>query len=228
MENRIIQIFRSEKHKKFILECSEIFEKPEIYGFPEKAVNEVFNKFKNTKDPVEILIKVVVLNSLYSTSIYNTQRLAKSIFEIKNFQILSNNDSLELINKIRKGHKIINNKTGRERDLYSFATKYCSFHNPEKYPIYDNIIKDLFNKLKKEKILDEKFSNEEMYDYPRFKILVNNIMEKFDFKPNQDYKKFDQGMWIIGKYLKIINNKKYPSERDKKIEKEVKYILRKY
>jgi hypothetical protein len=34
---------------------------------------------------------------------------------------------------------------GKTRRNYSFATKYCSFHRPDLYPIYDNLVRRLLN-----------------------------------------------------------------------------------
>jgi hypothetical protein len=40
----------------------------------------------------------------------------------------------------------------REINFYSFATKYCSHHKPEMYPIYDSYVDKMLGYFKKRTI----------------------------------------------------------------------------
>ncbi|PYS58486.1 MAG: hypothetical protein DMF74_23690 [Acidobacteria bacterium] len=64
--------------------------------------------------------------------------------------------------------------SGKERRNYSFATKYCSFHNPSSYPIYDSIVDKVLKAYQRQ----DRFSSlplGDLKDYRRFK----EVLEEF-------------------------------------------------
>ena len=106
---------------------------------------------------------------------------------------------LSVVDKIRLGHGI-KSKGGKEYDFYSFATKYCSLHNPSKYPIYDNMVSDFIKNIllstgmiKGKKLLDFKI-------YDLYKKAIDTILERFGVTI-KDYKKIDMGLWVLSKYF---------------------------
>lgn len=103
------------------------------------AVTSLREKFPDNNNLSEIYLKVAAINTLYSTNIYDTYRIAYKIFNnVKNLDERLKKFSPNLIGEIAKGHGIPS--IAKEKNFYSFATKYCSFHNPNEYPIYDSYI----------------------------------------------------------------------------------------
>lgn len=86
-------------------------------------------------------------------------------------------------------------KVGRdqvERTFYSFATKYCSHHQPSKYAIYDNYVEKVLIFFKNRDHFCD-FKNKDLKDYPKFTL-----------------KEIDKYLWQLGKeyYNKTQKKKK--------------------
>jgi hypothetical protein len=94
-------------------------------------------------NPNDVYLKIIALNTLYSTQIrlYSTQYptmedIAKQI--VSNHQridvAISEGDpeAVDLIGNIRVEGK------EKQMDYFVFATKYCSWSHPEKFPIFDS------------------------------------------------------------------------------------------
>jgi hypothetical protein len=65
-------------------------------------------------------------------------------------------------------------REGKKRRNYSFATKYCSFHQPDLYPIYDSIVDKILKAYQRQ----DTFSSQplgDLRDYRRFK----EVLERF-------------------------------------------------
>ena len=79
---------------------------------------------------------------MYSTNIFGVFRLAKHILSLNIDESLRCGDPLT-VNKIATGHGVINNRNNSERNFYSFASKYCSWHNSDSYAIYDRFVRQV-------------------------------------------------------------------------------------
>jgi len=60
---------------------------------------------------------------------------------------------------------------------YSFATKYCSWHNPEAYPIFDSRVYAYLCHLVNHGCID-RFIRNDMWDYPIFKRTIEGFKER--------------------------------------------------
>ena len=110
----------------------------------------------------EILIKCSCLNDFYSTNIFSIYPVAKRIFKLKIDKRLNEGDPI-LVNDI--AHVIINDK---EKFFYSFATKYCSHHNNNDFPIYDYFVDRMLMYFKKRDNFSP-FKQTDLKDYAKFK-----------------------------------------------------------
>ena len=113
----------------------------EKYRNQENALNTLFGRIARQNILFdEIFIKVFILDTFYSTNIkYNPGHYAISrhIHDLNIDEQLSH-DNEELVNHIAHGIS-----DGKEFNVFSFATKYCSFHRPSNYPIFDVNVKKL-------------------------------------------------------------------------------------
>ena len=98
------------------------------------ALSTLFQNFYQNNNLQNVLVKVSCLNDFYSTNIRDTYSVAKVIYKL-NIDTRLQNADLSLVDDIAAETKK-NCKSGRRE--YSFATKYCSFHRPEVYPIFDS------------------------------------------------------------------------------------------
>ena len=97
----------------------------------------------NNTDFGEVAVKAAALNELYKTGILAVVEVATHIVELGIDARLAEDtvdaDLIEAIATVVIG--------GNRRHNYVFATKYCSFHRPNLYPIYDSLVAGVLNTL---------------------------------------------------------------------------------
>lgn len=137
----------------FIKKYRDKFDIEEEYKYSEELIDKIIEIYPKNDNYNVILLKTKIINLLYYTNIRAINKIAKHIFKIKDFDQKVKKGYSDIIKEIASGHGILHNK-GKEYYFYSFATKYCSFHNKKDYPLYDNILENLLKKYRKEKIID--------------------------------------------------------------------------
>jgi hypothetical protein len=113
------------------------------YAITEQALTDLFNQYPRNDNHAHVLLKVVALNTLYSTQILAVQDVAQHIYELRIDSALSKGLP-EVVDKIAK---CTISSTGRVRFNYSFASKYCSWHRQEAYPIWDSRVEKYLKAL---------------------------------------------------------------------------------
>ncbi len=164
----------------------------EDYRSQEDALNKLFLKLcPNNTELTDVLIKCSTLNDFYSTNIFSIYTVAKHIIRLKIDKRLSNGD-VTLVDDIKKIE--IN---GIKKNFYSFATKYCSHHNPKDFPIYDSYVDKV---LKHFKLVDGffDFTSEDLKNYKTFKKVLLEFREFYGLK-KYNLKQIDQYLWQLGK-----------------------------
>ena len=163
------------------------------YRLQESALNKLFFELAPKNDNIEdILIKASTLNDFYSTNIFSIYPVALHILSLDVDRRLRNND-LSLVSDI--SHVVFPN--GKAKTLYSFATKYCSHHKPNVYPIYDDYIKKI---LRHYRDVDgfSKFTDEMLLDYLSFNTILHDF-QRFYKLEKYTVKEIDQYLWQLGK-----------------------------
>lgn len=164
----------------------------ENYSLQEDALNKLFfNLCPENTDISGILLKAAVLNDFYSTNIYSIFPVAKHILNLNiDVRLRAGDDSLvESIQDVIIG--------GKHLKLYSFATKYCSHHNPEDYPIYDSYVDKVLCYFRNVDGFSA-FHSEALKSYPEFKRILREFrafygLEQFGLK------EIDKFLWQFGK-----------------------------
>ncbi len=205
--------------KSMIIKCMNVFNSNWQYAEPDKAINRAVKDYSNNTDFAEVILKATLINSIYSTQIFDILSMANHIVNIVKLNNMLNEGDKRAVDCIRIGAGIIVKKSGKERDNYSFATKYCSFHNPNKYPIYDSAISNLLIRANKDykwisKITDEKLGmNFKEYSY--YVDFLDKFLETVDID-KFGYREADKGLWIYAKYcaaLAIPANKRTRNDK---------------
>ncbi len=86
---------------------------------------------------------------------------------------------------------------GSKRCFYSFATKYCAWHRPAAFPIYDSFVDHLLWAYQK-RFKFSSFRRYELHTYAEFARIHREFREHFGllkFSP----KEIDKFLWIQGK-----------------------------
>jgi hypothetical protein len=108
----------------------------------ENALKELFSQYPGNGNLSHVLLKVVTLNSLYSTQIRAHSETIPNLLDVarhihtnaKKIDSALAAGSTEIVETIAR----ISVPGKKDRNNFSFATKYCSWHKPEVYPIYDS------------------------------------------------------------------------------------------
>ena len=89
--------------------------------------------------------------------------------------------------------------SGKKRSFYSFATKYCSHHNPIDFPIYDSYVEKIllyFNKIDK----FSSFKRIDLKDYRKFKGILLDFQKYYKLE-RFSLKEIDRYLWLLGKEI---------------------------
>lgn len=164
----------------------------ENYVLQESALDKLFfDTYPKNDDINDILIKCSSLNDFYSTNIFSIFPVAKHILKLNIDKRLKAGD-VTLINDIAKV-KI----GGKDKNFYSFATKYCSHHYPEMFPIYDSFVEKCLMYFKKEDRFED-FTLSDLKDYSKFKEILIAFKKYYDID-NYNLKDIDRYLWQLGK-----------------------------
>ena len=181
-------------------------------------------KDNTLKDTDKILIQICALDKFYNTQTPSKFLipLAKKIRDSNfNERIESDCIDLELVNDIAE--KVVA-KDGETRRNNSLATKYCGFHCPDFYPIYDSFVGQMllaFNKEPEHKcfydsckscgltdaLASENASEWVSENYEKYCGLIEKFRECYKLdKEEFSLKDIDKYLWQVGKRMKA--NKK--------------------
>lgn len=184
-----------EQVEKYLAKWNEL----ENYRLQEMALDKLFfHTYSNNKDVEDVLVKVATLNDFYSTQIFSVYPVAKHIVRLNIDDRLRNGD-LDLVNDIAS----VKMEDGADKNFYSFATKYCSHHQPEKYAIYDSYVEKV---LKYFRNLDgfSEFADSELKDYKMF----NKVL--YDFRMFYGLEKYN--LKLLDRYLWLLGKEKFPKK----------------
>lgn len=173
--------------------CSR-FENDPRYAPADNAIIKLIRQFPTNVEFEDVLLKVCTINSLYSTQIYATMVVAQHITGLKIDQRLLAGDA-DLVSDV--GHIAVG---GKKKFFYSFATKYCSWHNQDAFPIYDTYVGDLLWQLKRQFNFAD-FHRNELREYSRYKEILMMFKDFFALS-NVSYKRLDKFLWMYGKEIK--------------------------
>ncbi|MBO4739762.1 MAG: hypothetical protein J5606_09435 [Bacteroidales bacterium] len=195
------------------------YKKMETYQIQENVLQTLVKEFPDHKNKAAIEVKVKLLNLLYSTNVRATNNMTKHILEIKDIDKRLKNGDKTLVPEI--ANIKINDKT---YNFYSFATKYCAYHEPDKFPIYDNIVANVLTALyadKNKKEFEKKFEKK-LREYDYYVQVYDTFMKEYGLD-GLTYRKVDNYIWgaykIAGVDFEI--EKIAPIDKSKIIEVEI-------
>lgn len=176
------------------------FENSERYFVGDHAIIKLFQWIPHNQNLDDILLKVSVVNDLYSTRIYGTFDMAKHIRDLDIDPELAKH-SPDVVNRVADFQV-----GGKRRMMFSFATKYCNWHDQEQehYPILDTFVEQLIVAYgKQDRFAD--FEKQDLRDYPRFKAILDAFRRHYGLMAF-GLKKLDKFLWLYGQ-------EKFPNKR---------------
>ncbi len=181
-----------------IEEQHRLVEESANYGKEGLIIREVLNAYPKHDDLNTIAMKIAVIDVTNSTHLsqYKSQLslydLAKVILDIPAFDVRLAAGDPELVNIIAKNVGAIN--------MFSFASKYCTYHNVEvyhrdDYSIFDGIVKESLpnyvDGLSKHKL--DVWRSE--YNYVAFNECIGGLLEEYNIHIPFRRRKFDHFLW---------------------------------
>jgi hypothetical protein len=167
-------------------EC-DIFDREE--KLVEDALSQLRTQFPRNTEPSEVLLKVLVLNKLYSTRVRDIDVETLSL-HIANLSIdpLLEEGSPEAVEMIAKCDGL--------KRYYSFATKFCCWHNRAAYPIHDgNVVAALCAYQAQDHFWD--FRWQDLQTYGKL-IETVTAFRVYDGLETLDFKNIDKYLWREG------------------------------
>lgn len=168
----------------------------------ETAIHHLLAAFPLNDDPAAVLLKVIVINRVYSTSIYAVQPVAEMIVRANIDPLLQARDpaAVETIRRVE-----FTDQTGawQQRNIYSFATKYCTLHQPAAYAMYDGLVaQKLWEYQKRQSAFEQPFcapfQRADLEQYPRFEAIVSAFRTHFGLE-KFTLREIDKFLWMLGK-----------------------------
>ena len=173
----------------------------------EEALGQLSARFPRNTETSHVLLKVLVLNKLYATQIndIDVERVARHIagLGIDSRLDAGSPDAVDLIANVKIGDKVRNN--------FSFGTKYCRWHNPAAYAIYDSNVDACLWCYKKQDSFTT-FARQDLryLGYPVFLRIVTAFRDVYGLK-SFTFKQLDKFLWEKGPQAKELLKKR--SER---------------
>jgi len=171
-------------------ECAE-FDREE--SLVEESLCLLWAQFPKNSDIRHVLLKVLVLNKLYGTMIrdIDIETVAKHIVGLasdKHLDQLLDQGSLDAVFLITDCQGV--------KQYLSFASKFCSWHNPTAYPIYDGNVRECLWSYGKQDRFAE-FRNEDLWYYRKLLEIIIAFRNCYGLS-SLNFKQLDKFMYRSG------------------------------
>ncbi len=198
--------------------------RPEIPEPNEENINACWNEWKDDEKNIaqekvlhflfkeqcpenaeikDILLKVTVLNDFYKVNVDRHSDLytvSEHIEGCKKIDEKLCSGDLDLVNEIAR--VTVDEKTGKTINFYSFASKYCSHHKPETYPIYDRYVDEMlwyFQNNGDGFFSSLGFKRGELRTYERFFEIIQAFKRCYDPHEKFTLRQIDIYLWSVGR-----------------------------
>ena len=180
--------------RQTINEYNDKFIQDSDYHRSDASIEALILAFPDNESAKGILLKVAVINALYSTNVFDLLGMAA---HIRNLGI---DDRLRIGDPALVAEIAIPPK-GKRR-FYSFATKYCSWHNRKDYPIYDSFTSYVLTQYNQR----DKFfplGKPDLRNYTVYKSFIGAFRDYYHLE-EFDFKQLDKFLWQYGKEIKTV------------------------
>ena len=159
------------------------------YRAQEAAINLILKQYPNNNRIDEVLVKACCINDFYSTSIFSIYPVAAQILKIKDIDKRLKDGDKTLVKDIATCNP--------PRENYSFATKYCSHHNPN-FPLFDKYVKGMLVEVNKTHSFAS-FTQTALHNYETFYNVIQEFIKHFGLT-KFTLKEIDIYLWLAGKH----------------------------
>jgi hypothetical protein len=161
----------------------------------ESALTQLIEVFPENTSLPHVLLKVAAINSLYSTQIYGVREVARKIVDCGIDKKLKDGDT-GVVDDISWASFLTKEGKEKKRRNYSFATKYCAWHKPEKYPLYDSRVETCLRAYQQKRAFTSPFNYDDLKNYARFREVVDAF--RTQYLNGFSYKRIDMFLYQLG------------------------------
>lgn len=162
-------------------------------GRADQALAKLFQAFPENQQQEHVTFKVLALNAFKNSKVSGVTSAVKHILSLNIDPKLAAGVP-ELVNRIAATP----DRNGKIRRNYSFASKYCSWHAPNAYPIYDDIVDGLIWAYQQADKFTDAFWRSDLHDYPHFKRIVEAFQAHYGLT-EFNFRDLDKFLWLYGK-----------------------------
>lgn len=167
------------------------FEAEEETARAESTLRELIAAYPENRKIEHVLLKVLTVNALYHARVLDVDLhpLALHVGGIDNLDEKLQEGCPGAVDAIWKSQ-------GTRHHYFSFATKFCSWHNQEAYAIYDLNMWEALRSYKS-KELGFQFKDSESKDYAGFHAIVKRFQSSYGLA-GYSLKGVDKFLWRVG------------------------------
>lgn len=167
----------------------------------EAALTELFRQYPRNVDLSHVLLKVSAVNTFYSTRIYLYSSKVPDLLDLAT-HIHENAESIDAGLAAGTCHTVdlvgeIEVAPKGKRNYFSFASKYCSWHNQNEYPIWDSNVARYLGRLRKETGFAPEFNIHGHWKYPAFRAAMDDFKKTYELG-EFSFKQIDKFLWCHG------------------------------
>ena len=168
----------------------------------EQALKELFSQYSGNSDLSHVLLKVVALNTLYSTQIFAHSEKLPNVVDVAR-HIHKNAKKIDAALAVGSPEIVetiawVSVPGKKDRIFFSFATKYCSWHKPAAYPIYDSNVQRYLEFLQKQSDFAGDFNvSAPHWAYAEFREAMSDFRKHYRLD-SFTFKEIDKFVWLEG------------------------------
>lgn len=181
-----------------IEEASRLVEETDNYGPENELITRCLQKFPDNKDPDIVAMKIGLIDITNSThlsqhkSLISMDELCRIIVAISDIDTRIAAGDPDVVNEIARSNRRIN--------LFSFASKYCCYHNrnlygKDDYSILDTVLKDYlphyFSDITKGQI--QRW--QDGFEYKKYNDYITRKLDECGITTPNRKRKFDHFIW---------------------------------
>lgn len=189
-----------------IEEIEKLVQATNNYGPENVLIEKCLTKFQKNTDSVEVAIKIALIDITNSTHLslqkskISIVELADIITSIKDLDKKIENGDPEVVNEIARSNGKVN--------LFSFASKYCHYHNSivygkDDYSIFDTVLKKSLpkyfnnnnNNVNKKEL--EKWRKN--FEYKKYNDYITDELVNLQITVKNRKRKFDHFVWYLNR-----------------------------
>lgn len=172
------------------------------YGANFAMIHNVLKRFPQNTDRELVAMKVSLIDLTNSTNLsrhinkISLSELVELILSIQDFDVRLAQGDPELVSQVARCNGRVN--------IFSFASKYCTYHNvdvyeQDDYSIFDSVVKDVLPyyipKLTKATVEEWRAT----YNYAAFHDCIGKLLDQNDIHISFRRRKFDHFLWYANR-----------------------------